>query len=325
MCLRDIQQRTFEYFRVSVTEGCDLRCSYCVPQNDIEISSRLQVLSDDELVQIVSIASDLGLKKLRLTGGEPLLRPGLDALCRRLKTETGIQKLHLTTNGQQLLKHWNSEFLDNIDGINFSLDSLSADRFYRITGGGELEKTLDAIRHLSETNIRTKINVVALNDLSEEEFLEFVRFSKDHKIQVRFIEFMPLCGDSWAKEKVLGMQTLMDWLRGRFHLDNPSTDGVAEVYGLENGAQIGFIAALSSPFCSSCNRMRLSSVGELCPCLFSDAAIPLRPLLDENADKTKFVEAFVEAARMKDSQVATQCSCGSIKQDGNLKIRKIGG
>ena len=290
----DLQDRKIDYMRISITDRCNLRCKYCMP-DDIETIPMAEILTFEEIVECVKVAAKLGIKYIKVTGGEPLVRKGCSDLIAMIKSVDGIEKVTLTTNGVLLEENIESLVSAGIDGINISLDTLDRDRYKMITGFDELPKVLRGIETAYKSGVRTKINVVALgssfaNELSEEYKL-LVEKTLRYDLDVRFIEMMPIgLGKLYpaaSTEKILKQivelypETVRDYSRHGY--------GPAVYYKLPGAmGSIGFISAIHGKFCSECNRIRLSSTGFMKSCLCFNQGADLREILrDENDDFTK--------------------------------------
>ena len=267
-----------DYLRISVTDRCDLRCRYCMPEAGILKRRHAEILSFEEIDEIAGAAVSCGIRKIRLTGGEPLLRRGIGSLCRMLKDHTGLQELTLTTNGTLLAGMADELGNAGVDRLNISLDTLREDRFRYVTRNGNLRDTLDGIKAAEAAGFRnTKINTVLIGGFNDDEIGDFLALTRDHELTVRFIELMPI-GEAagWEGSAYLSA----DVIPARFpELLPAGKDGVAELYRLPGAAgRVGLIRPLSHSFCGNCSRIRLTADGMLKPCLHSDMEIPLRGL-----------------------------------------------
>jgi len=292
--LMDQFGRTKSYLRVSVTDRCNFKCIYCLPANGIDMMKRQDILSFEEIEQIVRAVVPLGIRKVRLTGGEPLVRKGICDLVAMLKKIQGIEELCLTTNGSMLKELAPKLKSAGLSSINISLDTLNARRFEEITLTPLFEKVLDGIEAALNEGFKVKVNVVPLKGTSLNEVLDLVRFAIKHELEVRFIEFMPLCGAGWSPEKVLPIPQLRSWVQEHFVLEPlERKNEVAESYCIQGTkGRVGFIASLSEPFCSSCTRLRLSSNGKIRPCLFSTTEFDLLKKLREGATTEEIQNIF---------------------------------
>ncbi|MBO6129939.1 MAG: GTP 3',8-cyclase MoaA [Pseudobutyrivibrio sp.] len=286
----DLYGRNIDYMRISITDRCNLRCKYCMP-NGIQSVAMEELLSFEEIISCVKAAAKLGIKYIKVTGGEPLVRRGCSNLIKMLKAVDGIEKVTLTTNGVLLQQHIDSLIDAKVDGINISLDTLDRNSYFRITGFDELQVVLRGIDVACENGIKTKINVVALEEKPLEEYRNLVELTLKKDIDVRFIEMMPIgMGRMFSP---VSSQKLLAQFREMFselEIDYTNHGFGPAVYYKVPGAlgSIGFISAIHGKFCDCCNRIRLSSMGFLKSCLCYDTGVDLREILrDMNDDATR--------------------------------------
>ena len=279
--MKDRYGRTIDYMRVSITDRCDLRCRYCMPEGCEKVSMS-QILTYEEIVRICRVAAGLGISRIKITGGEPFVRLGCTDLIRSIKAIEGIEEVTVTTNGQALEKYIDELKDIGIDGINISLDTLDPERYAFITGRGELEKTMRSIERSVRSGIKTKINCLLQKGFNEDEMFDFAELAFRHGIDVRFIEMMPV-GAADAGSGVSNTYVLQK-LKDRWPDLEPDGsvhgNGPAVYYkrpGYEGG--IGLISAIHGKFCGYCNRVRLTSQGQLKPCLSFDTGTDLMPAL----------------------------------------------
>jgi cyclic pyranopterin phosphate synthase len=320
--LIDASGRIIDYLRLSVTDRCNFRCLYCHPPAGVTLRPASRLLQADEFVRIARVATGLGVRKIRLTGGEPLLHPDIVPLVGRLAPLPGLQDLAATTNGSRLGALARPLRQAGLRGVNLSIDSLRADRFARISRGGDLQETLDAFREARAAGLDVKINTVALEGWNTDELPDFVRFAEEHDVEVRFIEFMPLSGQGWSPDLFVSAWEIHRRLREQFALRPLEPTGVATRFATDSGARIGFIPTISEPFCDGCRRMRLTAWGALRPCLFSGCEIDLRPLLADDDGDDALRAAFVRAARAKPERNPVLFADEDPRA---LRIRSIGG
>jgi len=282
--LKDNFQRTIDYMRLSVTDRCNLRCIYCMPPEGIKLIEHKQILSYEEIIRIVRIASSIGVKKVRITGGEPLARKNITYLVAEIKNIEGIEDLSLTTNGV-LLERYAEELAEaGLDRVNISLDSFRPDKYREITRGGDIEVVLRGIASAETAGLRPiKINVVPIRGFNDDEIEEFAKITLKSPYQVRFIEFMPfgVKGIEWP-EKYISSDEIKSIVEGLSPLTPVKIrkSGPARYYRFDNApGMIGFISPISHHFCEECNRLRLTPDGKLRPCLFSETEIDLKPAL----------------------------------------------
>ena len=280
--LKDKGQRVINYLRLSVTDRCNLRCMYCMPEEGIEYIPHSEILTYEEMLQIVRLSIHNGIRKVRLTGGEPLVRKGFISFLERLCKMGELHEVTLTTNGV-LLKKFAADIKDcGIFRINVSLDSLRPERFFHITGRDYFDQVWEGIQETERLGFNPiKINVVAIKGVNDDEILDFARLTLKKPYHIRFIELMPIGKkNSWSSEKFISTDEIQRQIRSLGALKpirSNSFDGPAQRFVLEGGkGEIGFIGALSHHFCETCNRLRLTAEGHLRGCLFSDQEIDIK-------------------------------------------------
>ena len=281
----DNQGRNIRYLRLSVTDRCNFRCRYCMPAEGVCKREHSEMLSFEELTEIVRTAVSLGVSKVRLTGGEPLVRRGIVDLCRSLRAINGVRELTMTTNGA-LLPQYAAELKQaGVDRLNISLDTLNEDKFASLTRGGSLADTLAGLDAAWNAGFRgTKLNAVLLGGVNADEIPALAQLAQDGKYEVRFIELMPIgeCAD-WPRERFLPADAVLKALP---ELRRVPSDGVAERYEMPGWkGKIGLIRPMSHRFCADCDRIRVTADGRLKPCLHSAQEIPLRGLHGENLER----------------------------------------
>ena len=302
--LEDGFGRVHDDLRVSVTDRCNLRCGYCMPEEPVWFPSR-EILSYEEIVRLVRVATSCGVRKVRLTGGEPLLRRDLPKLVRMLADIEGVEDLSLTTNGV-LLRRLASELASaGLRRVNVSLDTLRADRFLKMTRRDLLAQTLDGLAAAREAGLGpVKINAVLMRDVNDDEAESLVAHAREHDYEVRFIECMPLGNDqSWNPERVVNGEELRGRISARWSIvvdEQHDPHSPARRFRFVDGkGAVGFIDSVSAPFCSSCTRLRLTADGKLRLCLYDDREIDLKQLLRDGADDAELQRTMIEAVRHK--------------------------
>ena len=293
----DLKGRKIDYLRLSVTDLCNFRCIYCMGEDGVCKRSHREILSIEELAEIGRAAVACGVGKIRLTGGEPLVRRGILDLCRMLRKLDGLTELTLTTNGAALPEMAVSLKEAGVDRLNISLDTLREDTFRAITRQGELRQTLDGLAAAEAAGFTgTKINTVLLGGINDGEIPVLAELTRDHPVSLRFIELMPMgvCAD-WPRERFISADTV---LQAMPQLERVGTDGVAELYRVPGWVgTVGLIRPLSHCFCDRCNRIRVTADGKLKPCLHSDREIPLRRLSGEALERAIRKAAAVKPER----------------------------
>jgi cyclic pyranopterin phosphate synthase len=284
--LRDGHGRTIEDLRVSVTDRCNFRCQYCMPAEGLPWLDRAEVLRFEEIERLVGLLVEMGIKDVRLTGGEPLVRRDFPVLAAGLRKTPGLRELSVTTNGFLLERDAEALVRAGVDRFNVSVDSLQSDRFYKLTRRDALDRVLRGLEHLASFPEAhpIKVNAVAMRGFTEDEVLPFARFAREHPYEIRFIEFMPLDADhAWTPDLVLSGEEVRAAIHEHFPLEPEprKAHSTARTYRFVDGkGRIGFINPVSEPFCGDCNRIRMTADGKLRTCLFSmgetDLRAPLR-------------------------------------------------
>ncbi len=277
--MNDQLGRKISYLRLSVTERCNLRCRYCMPEEGICKMEHSDMLTEDELIMAVEAAASLGINKLRITGGEPLVKKNIISICKRAAAVKGITELCLTTNGT-LLKPIAGELkAAGVNRVNISLDTLNAEKYAKITRRGKLEDALAGIESAIEAGFeRIKINIVLIGGFNDDEIEDFAVLTKKYPIDVRFIELMPMYDNKeFSEESMIPCSTILQRLP-QLQLC-PHDGGVAKLYRLPDGkGNIGLISPISRHFCSECNRIRITADGMIKPCLHSSDEYALKGL-----------------------------------------------
>lgn len=283
--MQDSFGRTIDYLRLSVTERCDLRCRYCMEEAGVPKRSHAEMLTLEELAEIGGAAVALGVRKIRLTGGEPLVRRGLLDLCRSLSALPGLSELCLTTNGAQLARFAAPLRAAGVSRLNISLDTLQPERFACLTRRGNLQDTLDGIAAAEAAGFdRLKLNCVLMGGVNDDEIGDFLRLTEEHPWEVRFIELMPMgpCAE-WGKSCFLPGTEILKRYPG---LQEIVPNGVARRYRVPGAkGTVGLISPVSHEFCGQCRRIRVTADGKLKGCLHSREEIPLRGLHGEELEE----------------------------------------
>ena len=304
--LRDAHGRVLDDLRVSVTDRCNFRCRYCMPAEGMEWLGRSAVLSFEEIERLVRVMARLGVRNLRLTGGEPLARREFPNLVAMLRAIDGIEDLALTTNGYLLERDAEALVAAGIDRVNVSIDSLARDRFHEITRRDALPQVLRGLAAIAaHERVRPiKVNAVAMRDFTEDEVGRFCELARSTDYQVRFIEFMPLDGDrNWKPDDVLTGEELRQMIDEIHPLTELPREphATARVFRFADGrGEIGFVNPVSEPFCADCNRLRLTADGKLRTCLFSMRETDLREPLRSGASDAEIEGIVRDAAWRKE-------------------------
>jgi cyclic pyranopterin phosphate synthase len=305
----DAYNRPISYLRISVTDRCNLRCIYCMPPQGVSKHPHAEILSYEEVETVVRTAADLGITKVRLTGGEPLVRPGVIDLVRMLARVEGIDDLAMTTNGILLSNYAQALVQAGLQRVNVSLDTLRPERFRRITRCGELEDVLIGIKAAHEAGLEpVKINTVVARGMNDDEVIDLARKTVDPGWHLRFIELMPIgnggaVNEAWQSQVVTAdeIRQQIERALGRLQPAKASVgDGPARYYHLPDAkGTVGFITPISEHFCYQCNRLRLTADGHLRPCLLSDYEIDLRTPLRNGADEKQIRTLILQGIENK--------------------------
>jgi cyclic pyranopterin phosphate synthase len=304
--LIDRYDRHLSYLRVSITDRCNLSCLYCVPRESIPKLSHEDILTYEEILRIVGIGIRLGITKVRVTGGEPLVRKGVIDFLATLRSLEGLDDLSLTTNGVLLKENIASIRAAGIRRINISMDTLDPKKYERITGRNTFHTVWEGIQAARESGFDPiKLNVVALKGINDDELESFARLSFTHPYHVRFIEYMPMGRPRLSADPLLLTPEIKNRLRavGTLRpLAHEANDGPAERYRFDGAlGEIGFISALSHHFCDRCNRLRLTASGRLRPCLLSENEVDLKSALRNGATDGQLEDIFIDAIGLKPS------------------------
>lgn len=300
--LHDRFQRLISYLRISVTDRCNFRCVYCMPEAGVEIAPREELLSFEEIARVAGVGATLGLKKIRLTGGEPTVRRDLPVLIGMLRQIEGIEELAMTTNAARL-EELAAPLKDaGLDRVNISLDTLSRDKALQIARRDSFEPVLAGIAAAQRVGLGIKFNTVVMRGLNDDELPDLLEFARACDAQIRFIEYMPMGLTRFdERNRLVTAQEMRARLAPRFDLvpEAESGDPARGYVCRVTGARAGFISSMSDHFCEACNRMRLTAQGGLRPCLHQNAEVDTRALLRGGASDGELRAAFWEAAGLK--------------------------
>lgn len=273
--LTDQLGRKIDYLRISITDRCNLRCRYCMPAEGVENKAHSEILSYEELIRIVKVGIKFGIKKVRITGGEPLVRLGIEDFISQL-SQLGLEDISMTSNAVLLNEKAEKLKKAGLDRINISLDTLKAEKFKKITRRDNFKEVWAGIEKALAVGLKpVKINMVVMKGFNDDELFDFVELSQNKELNIRFIEYMPLGGEAEA-DKFMSSKEIKKMIKSKYELIKTDTKGSGPAKYFKIPAAkgtIGFIAALSEHFCSSCNRMRLTADGKFKPCLASDLEI----------------------------------------------------
>ncbi|CAN5727610.1 GTP 3',8-cyclase MoaA [soil metagenome] len=301
--LIDTFGRKHNYLRISVTDRCNLRCVYCMPHEGIAWKKKDQLLTFEEIIRISRVFAQMGMDKIRLTGGEPMVRKNLEVLIEQLALIEGVKTIAMTTNATLLkpvAKHLRSI---GLSALNISLDTFKAERFAAITRRDDFQNVIDGINEALDADFESlKLNMVVMSGVNDDEIIDFVDFVKDKKINVRFIEYMPFKDNLWNLNKVVTFQEMRDLIQQKYKLypleSEPSA--VAKDFGIEgHTGTVSFISSMSDSFCGSCNRLRLTADGSIKSCLFYPAETSLRDALRKGITNQTLEEMILQALALK--------------------------
>ncbi len=294
--LLDRYGRSHTYLRISLTDRCNFRCQYCMPAELMKWQPRDELLTFDEIERLASIFVHLGTKKIRLTGGEPTVRQGIVDLVGRLSAFGGVDELCMTTNAYKLTQLAAPLRAAGLSSLNISLDTLSPRKFASITRRDVFPSVLEGIDAARSANYKKiKINVVVMSGVNDDELCDFVAFCSDRKVELRFIEFMPFQGNEWEEAKVFPVKEMLSRIRTKYTLVPAETEPSAvatEFIAEELGLRVGFIGSMTEPFCSTCNRVRLTSDGQVKNCLFDKREVNLRDIMRAGATDAELETAI---------------------------------
>uniref|UniRef100_A0A0A9X9J3 Molybdenum cofactor biosynthesis protein 1 n=1 Tax=Lygus hesperus TaxID=30085 RepID=A0A0A9X9J3_LYGHE len=307
--LKDSFGRQHTYLRISLTERCNLRCEYCMPEEGVDLTKKQKLLTTDEMLRLAELFVKQGVTKIRLTGGEPTVHKDIVPIVESLKSIEGLDMVAITTNGLMLTRMLVSLQRAGLDVVNVSLDTLQSNKYEKITrrkGWNRVIAGIDLGIQLGYQPL--KINVVAMKGFNDDEILDFVEFTKDRNVDVRFIEYMPFTGNKWDTDKMLSYKEMMTIIRNRYPDVSPlrnhpnDTSKAFKIPGYEG--QIGFITSMTQHFCGTCNRLRLMADGSLKVCLFGNAEISLRDALRANSSEDDLLAMIGAAVFRKKKQHA---------------------
>lgn len=328
--LKDNLGRFHNYLRISITENCNLRCTYCMPEEGILLTPKKNLMTADEIVEIAKTFVDFGVNKIRLTGGEPLVRKDAKEIILRL-SELDIE-LSITTNGVLIQEYIHTLKQAGIKSINLSIDSLQKDKFQKITRRDEYERVVKNINLLYENGINVKLNVVLIKGFNDNEILDFINLTKEKYIQIRFIEFMPFDGNKWNKDKLVSYSEIINKVQTAYKSSEiireiDKSNDTAKNYSIQNfKGSFAIISTVSNPFCDSCNRIRLTADGKLKNCLFSNSEESLLESLRQGKSIIPIIEKNISSKKKTRGGLETEESFNnSLNFNKNRSMIAIGG
>lgn len=322
------RSRGVDYMRISITDRCNQRCFYCMPQGDVQLFRHCEILSYEEILSIVAAAVKTGFRKFRITGGEPLVRKGICELIRNMVAMAGVDEVVLTTNGVLLEDLAPALYAAGLRRLNISLDTLNPIKFQKITKRDHFQHVLRGIEAARRVGLNPlKINMVVIRGVNEDEVEDFARWAIQEALTVRFIEYMPIgCRHLWDAEKFVSIDEIrlrLEQVMDLHPLNRGASDGPASRYRLgATQGEIGLIGAVSHHFCHSCNRLRLTPEGKLRPCLLRDEEIDIRNPLRAGCDEARLIDLIHAAVGAKINRYAPDLL---FKQRAQRGMSRIGG
>ncbi|KYZ76950.1 cyclic pyranopterin phosphate synthase MoaA [Anaerosporomusa subterranea] len=327
--MRDAFNRTIEYLRVSVTDRCNFRCVYCMPPQGVEPLQHSQILSYEEILRIVTVLTKHGLKRVRLTGGEPLVRRGLIEFVRNLSAIRDLQDIALTTNGSLLAPMAAELKQAGLNRVNISIDTVNAELFHQISGGGRVQDTLDGIEAALSVGLQpVKLNVVATTYLTDADLAFFLNLARNRPVAVRFIEYMPIgYNTADVSISISHLREKLTEIAGAalIPIQFPQGGGPASYFTLPGMiGRLGFIAPISEHFCSSCNRIRLTADGKIKPCLLQNMEFDIKSQLRSGINDLQLAQLLLQAVCLKPAGHELNSS-GSADSAVTRQMSQIGG
>jgi cyclic pyranopterin phosphate synthase len=298
--LTDSFGRQHDYLRISLTDACNLRCVYCMPNETIQVTPSAKLMQADEIQEIARIFVSLGVKKIRLTGGEPLLRKDAKDIIQKLSPLPA--ELTVSTNAVLADEFIDTFKANNIRSLNISLDTLDAAEFLAITKRGDFQKIMANINLLLVHDFKVKVNMVVMKGINEHAILDFVNWTKNYSLDIRFIEFMPFAGNAWQRNKVFSYAEMLEVIKSQYNfvkLEDGLND-TAKKYKIPNHAgSFAFITTITEPFCGTCNRMRLTADGKMKNCLFSSGETDLLSAFRKGEDIVPLIQSCLQQKKQE--------------------------
>jgi GTP 3',8-cyclase len=327
--LRDGFGRVARKLRISVTDRCNLRCVYCMPSDNLEWVKKDSVLSYEEITRLTAIFVSLGIDKIRVTGGEPTVRPDITNLVESISKINGVKSISMTTNGLLLQENVTELKRAGLAGVNISLDTFRRDRFKSICGIDGLERVLASIKAVDLAGLKLKINTVVIRGWNHDEVIDFAKFARDTGHTVRFIEFMPLDGTGiWGPELVVSKKEMIGMINTNVNNLVPLYNNISEpatLYSFADGkGTVGFIPSMTEPFCKYCDRIRITSDGRLLTCLFESLGYNLRDLLRDNKTDSDIQRYILESIQKKPEGIISIIRTKALRPTLNV-MNRIGG
>jgi len=322
--------RTGRKLRLSVTDRCNMRCIYCMPDNNNEWFEQHNILSYEEIIRLTAVFVSLGIEKLRITGGEPTVRYKIETLIGALSNIRGIKSIDMTTNGLLLSDKVKELKQAGLDGVNISLDTFRADRFKAIAGVDGLDRVLTSIKAADNVGLKVKINAVVIRGWNDDEVVDFARFARDTGYTVRFIEFMPLDGTGiWTPDLVFSKREMIQRINKNVKelmpLNNNNSEPATLYSFADSEGTLGFIPSMTEPFCNKCDRLRLTSDGRFLTCLFEDPGYDLKQLLrNRKSDDDAIRKYILQCTKKKPEGIVSIIRTNKLRPALNI-MHRIGG
>jgi cyclic pyranopterin phosphate synthase len=342
--LRDAYGREIDYLRISVTDRCNLRCVYCMPPQGIQLKKHSEILTYEEITTVVRVAAALGVRKIRLTGGEPLVRPHVERLVEMVAAVPGIEDVSMTTNAVLLDRHAEALARAGLRRVNVSLDTLRADRFEQITRFGRIADVRRGLEAAERAGLEPiKLNAVVVRGMNDDELADFARLTLDHAWHVRFIELMPVANEGdWGESlpppghRLLKAEEMQARLSTQLGIPELFAEGLLSASVPGNGparmfrlpgakGTLGFITPMSQHFCPTCNRLRLTADGKLRPCLLADGEVDVMRALRSNANDAEVQALFARAVQNKPERHRLNEEIAPTELIGQRVMAQIGG
>lgn len=322
--------RVHDYLRISLTERCNLRCFYCMPEEGINLSEKAHLMSHEEVIAIAKTFVEMGVKKIRLTGGEPLIKKNIEKIITEL-TQLPIN-LGITTNGILLNNYFELFKKSGVKDVNVSLDTLDKNKFKKITRRDYFDRVINNINLYEANGFNVKINNVIIKGVNDDEITDFIAFTKDKNVAIRFIEFMPFDGNKWSTEKVITLDEILTAAEKKFLPENiiklkSKKNGTAKNFQIKgHKGSFGVISTVSNPFCDSCNRIRLTANGKIKNCLFSTSETDLLEPLRNGADiKQVILDGIYHKKQVRGGMTSDKDFFDPDKNANNRTMIAIGG
>jgi GTP 3',8-cyclase len=316
--------------RLSVTDRCNMRCIYCMPDNNNEWFEQQNILSYEEIIRLTAVFVSLGIEKLRITGGEPTVRYKIETLIGALSNISGIKSIDMTTNGLLLSDKVKELKQAGLDGVNISLDTFRADRFKAIAGVDGLDRVLTSIKAADNVGLKVKINAVVIRGWNDDEVVDFARFARATGYTVRFIEFMPLDGTGiWTPDLVFSKREMIQRINKNVKelvpLNNNNSEPATLYSFADSEGTLGFIPSMTEPFCNKCDRLRLTSDGRFLTCLFEDPGYDLKQLLrNRKSDDDAIRKYILQCTKKKPEGIVSIIRTNKLRPALNI-MHRIGG